>query len=272
MALDSFEISTDIWLELMPIKPGSFKMGSPPDEYGRSEDEILHEVSLSKPFYIGKFPITQKQWRAVMGNDTGIGYSAWNPIESISFYEAIDFCQRLNQILASKLNGKKFRLPTEAEWEYACRAGTHTPFSFGNTCDGSQAMCWCYYNDGGTYPPSEKPGAYAYSMASVGSFQPYNYSGYHWLDDYDDCVYGKIVPNPWGLFDMHGNVGEWCQDWYGQYPSRKGVNPKGPKSGEDKVVRGGSYKDGARSARSAARWYQSPSNSSKLVGLRVVLA
>ena len=111
MAPDSFEIPKEIWLEMMPIKPGSFKMGSPPDEYDRSQDENLHEVILTKPFYIGKFPITQKQWRAVMGNDTGIGYSPYHPIESISFQEANDYCQRLNQILASKLNEKNSGCP-----------------------------------------------------------------------------------------------------------------------------------------------------------------
>ena len=190
------------------VPAGKFKMGLPTTEVGY-EDKTQHKVSLTKPFYMGKFEVTQEQWGAVMGNNPSIRTKgARLPVTDVSWKDCQGFIKKLN----AKTTGG-FRLPTEAEWEYGCRAGTTTAYSFGNKITPKDAN----YDDSKIDKPLE-----------VGSYKP----------------------NAFGLYDMHGNVGEWCEDWHGDYPFAA-TDPKGPTEGEYRVVRGGSFylnESGARSS------------------------
>ncbi len=263
--------------EMVPIKAGSFMMGSPEDEEGRVNDEILHHVSLTKDFYIGKYEVTQEQWQAVMGNDipfssvlkritgdstplsTALGNLFRNinagtcnpsffkgvkqPVERVSWDDAQGFIKKLNEQADVARSGMRFRLPTEAEWEYACRAGTNTPFSWGSTLNGDKANC---------------DGSYPYNTSA---------KGVH-LQQTSDV--GSYPPNAWGLHDMHGNVYEWCEDWYGSYDTNGVTNPKGPTSGHLRVLRGGGWSSYARSCRSANRLGFKQSDMCDYVGFRLV--
>ncbi|MGK7899217.1 MAG: SUMF1/EgtB/PvdO family nonheme iron enzyme [Xenococcus sp. (in: cyanobacteria)] len=182
----SERLSSDVTLEMIAIPGGKFFMGSPLGK-GADDEKPQHEVTI-KPFFMGKYPVTQYQWRTVMGNNPAIFQdSLLQPIEQISWYGAIEFCQRL-----SKTTGKEYRLPSEAEWEYACRAGTTTPFYFGKTITGNLAN---YDATRITYA-KETLGVYRQTTTIVGSFPP----------------------NRFGLYDMHGNVWEWCADnWHDNY-------------------------------------------------------
>ena len=211
-------------LEMVWIPSGTFMMGSPSSEAGRDDDEgPVHEVKISKGFYLGKYEVTQGQWEAVMettpwrGEDyvrTGSAY----PAVYVSWNDAQEFIGRLNAAVGSEV----YRLPTEAEWEYACRAGTITRWSFGNV--ESQLTHYAWY-DANAWDVGEKYG--------------------HRV--------GTKRPNPWGLYDMHGNVWEWVQDWYGDYSSSSVADPTGPSAGSDRVVRGGDFYNDAQYVRSANR-------------------
>lgn len=226
--------------EFVLIQPGTFLMGSPENEAGRFEDETLHEVTITKPFYMQTTPVTQKQWEAVMGNNPSNFKGDDFPVESVSWDDCQQFIQRINQS-----GDGIYRLPTEAEWEYACRAGTGTSFGIhnGHDLDSSQA------NFDGNYPYGEsKKSLYRGHTTPVKSF----------------------APNACGLYDMHGNVYEWVQDWYGAYPSETVSDPQESDSGKCRVMRGGSWYSDARRCRSAYRHYGSPEDGHLHIGFRLV--
>jgi sulfatase modifying factor 1 len=226
--------------EFVLIQPGTFMMGSPEDEVGRFDDETLHEVTITKPFYMQTTPVTQKQWKAVMGNNPSYYKGDNLPVERVSWDDCQEFIQRLNQS-----DDGIYRLLTEAEWEYACRAGTSTPFGIGNGCDLDITQA----NFDGRYPYGKgAEGIYRAATVPVKSF----------------------APNAWGLYDMHGNVWEWCQDWYGDHPKGAVSDPQGPDSGEYKLLRGGSWYYFAKDCRSAIRLNESPENGYSDIGFRLV--
>ncbi|OQX06327.1 MAG: hypothetical protein BWK80_50895, partial [Desulfobacteraceae bacterium IS3] len=228
-----------IGADFVYIPPGEFMMGSPENEPGRRDDETLHRARLTSGFYMQTTPVTQEQWKKLMGNSPSYFKGATLPVENVSWNEAVEFCEKL-----SRNTGKKYRLPTEAEWEYACRAGTDTPFSFGVCLSTDQA------NYDGNYPLKGCPkGNYTGKTVSVASFPS----------------------NDWGLYDMHGNVWEWCQDWYGNYSSNAVTDPTVPSSGLYRVLRGGSWLSLARLCRSANRDWESPVNQRSSLGFRMVL-
>jgi formylglycine-generating enzyme required for sulfatase activity len=219
--------------------PGTFWMGSPLGEEGRGDDEIQHRVTLTRGYWLGTHPVTQAQWRAVMGWKRSSFEGDTLPVESVSWDHCLEFINMLGQ-----KTGKRFRLPSEAEWEYACRAGTATPFHFGETISTDQAN----YDGDFTYGQGKK-GVYRERTTPVGSFPA----------------------DAWGLFDMHGNVFEWCQDWYGPYPSSDIIDPQGDNNGTARVLRGGSWYYGPRLCRSAFRFWLVPSHRYHYFGFRVLL-
>ncbi len=228
------------------IPPGAFLMGSPPGEWQRHNNETQHKVTLTKGFWMGVHPVTQAQWQAVMGDNPSHFCGDDLPVEGVRWEVAVAFCEALG-----KRDGHPYRLPTEAEWEYACRAGTATPFHFGATITTNLAN----YN-----------GRYSYGDTIVPDYRD--------DIDEDDCEDGTtpvgiFPPNAWGLYDMHGNVHEWCADWPGPYPSSDVVDPQGANSRECHVVRGGCWELGPRDCRSADRgWFPIGEG---VVGCRVCL-
>jgi len=229
--------TSSIGMKFIGIAPGSFAMGSPEKEEGATKAETLHKVTLSKAFFMGINTVTQEEWQAVMGNNPSFFKGEKNlPVETVSWDDCQEFCKKL--ALKDK---KPYRLPTEAEWEYACRAGTTTPFSFGDTLSTDQAN----YNGEEVYGKGKK-GIYRAFTTPVGSFPA----------------------NAWGLHDMHGNVWQWCQDWYGDYP-KDAADPQGPATGQIRVVRGGARYNGPALCRSASRQGYLPGYSSSYVGLRI---
>ena len=220
-------------IEMVWIEPGTFQMGTPLSQgVPFSENERpVHEVTISQGFYIGKYEVTQGQWERVMGTrpwqgEVYVRSGSSYPAVYVSWEDAQEFIRRLN----ASLNSDVYRLPTEAEWEYVCRAGTTTRWSFGD--DESQLGHYAWYYDN-AWDVGER---YGHSV-------------------------GTKRANPWGLYDMHGNVWEWVQDWYGStyYRSSPSVDPAGPSSGSHRVLRGGAFGHGAQNVRSAARHRHSPS-------------
>jgi formylglycine-generating enzyme required for sulfatase activity len=216
---------TGIVLRLIPS--GTFTMGSPVTEAGRDGDEAQYEVTLTRAFYCGKFEVTQAQWEAVMGSNPSRCQNAGPaaPVERVSWDDCQEFLKRLCQ-MESVAEGT-YRLLTEAEWEYACRAGTQTPFCYGNDLDSTMA------NFAGAYPYGAGSKGITWGTAlAVGSFRA----------------------NAWGLYDMHGNVEEWCGDWYADAcEGGPQTDPLGPASGEERVVRSGCWINSAGNLRSAFR-------------------
>jgi formylglycine-generating enzyme required for sulfatase activity len=226
------EITNDLGMSFVYIPSGAFTMGSPTDELGRNDDETQHQVTLTKGFYMQTTEVTQGQWQAVMGNNPSQFQDCGDdcPVEKVSWDDAQAFIKRLN----AKDNANKYRLPTEAEWEYACRAGTDNQFSFGDNVNQLGEYAWYRENSNErTHPVAQKK------------------------------------PNPWGLFDMHGNVWEWCQGWYGDYPSGSLTDPKGPSWGASRVLRGGSWIDFPSYLRSAVQIAYHPTGSDNIVGFRL---
>jgi formylglycine-generating enzyme required for sulfatase activity len=238
------------------IKPGSFKMGSPTDETYRGSDETQHTVILTKGYYLQTTEVTQGQWKAIMGhNPSDFKNCGENcPVESVSWDEVQQFIKKLNQ----KEKTLKYRLPTEAEWEYAARAGGKKAFANGRI---TESGC-------GLDPNLDRMGWYCgNSCVKYGG-------GYDCSWCINSCKAGthpvaKKQPNIWGLYDMHGNVWEWCQDIYGEYPTYSKTDPKGPESGGLRVVRGGGWDNGAGDCRSANRRGYEPGSRSDLLGLRL---
>ena len=233
--------TNSIGMKFVLIPKGTFMMGRPSSEPKRDSDERQHRVTLTKGFYLGTTEVTQGQWRNIMGKASSCFPSENRPVENISWNDAQKFIQNLNK----RENTDKYRLPTESEWEYACRAGTTKPFYTGMCIFTDQA------NYKGNYPmPGCSKGRYRKTTTEVESFSP----------------------NKWGLHDMHGNVYEWCDDWYqDDYPSEHIADPKGPTSGSGRVVRGGSWNFIMRHVRSAARGRADPDGRSYDLGFRLVL-
>ncbi|GHU21324.1 hypothetical protein FACS1894172_14560 [Spirochaetia bacterium] len=252
------------------IPGGTFTMGSPESEPDRNDNEVQHKVTVSS-FSMSKYEVTQKEWVEVMGNNPSYFKGDSLPVENVSWYDAIEYCNARSQeegltpaytinkslkdsnntnssdglkwVVTWDRNANGYRLPTEAEWEYACRAGTPTPFSTGNNITTDQA------NYDGRYPYNgNAKGAYRQKTIDVGNF----------------------APNAWGLYDMSGNVWEWCWDWYGNYSSSSQADPTGAAVGSNRALRGGSWDYYAGTLRSAARSRSSATDRDDLVGFRVV--
>jgi len=224
-------------LEMVRIPAGKFTMGSPTNEQDRWDNEgPTHEVTISRDFYLGKYEVTQAQWQAVMGSNPVLGPPGRGPnypIHSVLYSEVLTFISELNRICG---NVGVFRLPTEAEWEYACRAGTTTPYSYGDSP--SDDYMWHPTNSGGA-----------------------------------SHEVGLKLPNPWGLYDIHGNVWEFCSDWYGSYSSEPQVDPQGPSSGSLFMTRGGSWaSEYAGQCRSARRAQNAGNERHTHIGFRLALS
>jgi formylglycine-generating enzyme len=231
-------LTNSIGMKFAWIPPGSFMMGSPTEEWGRNLNEIQHKVTLSKGFYMGVHLVTQEQWQEIMDNNPSRFTGKKNlPVENVSW----DDCQTFIKKLREK-DKKPYRLPTEAEWEYACRAGTTTPFHFGKAISTEQAN----YN-----------GNYIYGNGREG------------MDRGKTTPVGSFPANVWGLHDMHGNVWQWCQDWYGEYPQTFETDPQGPEKGEGRVLRGGSWVNYPEGCRSACRVKNEPGVRDKVCGFRL---
>ncbi len=246
-----FEIPADLQVKMVPIPAGSFTMGSADDDpQARDDEKPAHPVTLAA-FEMMATPVTRQLYQKVVGEDPGWpeGEADDRPVNQVSWEDAAEFCNQLSKLHrlqpAYLLEGDQppqwqrdadgFRLPSEAEWEYACRAGTETPWSFGDN--------------------SEKLGKYAwYTDNSDNAPQPV----------------GTKKPNPWALYDMHGNVWEWVWDWYGEYSAEAREDPSGPDEGKSRVLRGGSFFDPAQLLRSAIRFRGGPEFRDWLIGFRCV--
>ena len=236
-------LDNGVSLKMIRVEPGSFMMGS---ENGESDEKPVHRVTLTQAYYLGETEVTQAQWRAVMGNNPSRFQRDSRPVEQVSWNDAMAFCKKLNDEGRAP-KGWKFTLPTEAQWEFACRAGTTTNYSYGDASD-VQKM-----NFDGNYPyGGGSKGVYRQETVAVKSL------GYK---------------NAWGFYDMHGNVYEWCLDWYGSrsYSSEAVTDPQGPQNGSDRVLRGGGWCTYAQNCRSANRNNDYPDYRYYYYGFRVAL-
>jgi formylglycine-generating enzyme required for sulfatase activity len=242
-------ITNSIGMKLTYIPPGTFSMGSPKDEKDRSEDEEQHEVEITKGFYLGVYEVTQGEYEKVMGANpsyfsskgdgktkvAGVDTSRF-PVESVSYEDAVKFCTTLSALPEEKQKKRAYRLPTEAEWEYACRGGatSKTPFHFGQSLSSDQA----------------------------------NFDGKLGRT----CKVGSYQPNGFGLYDMHGNVWEWCSDWYGKdyYGKSPKRDPQGPSEGSSRVFRGGCWINRAESCAAAYRRTIAPTRANNYLGFRLL--
>jgi formylglycine-generating enzyme required for sulfatase activity len=268
--------------ELSLVHTGEYRMGSPGDERYRRADESQHVVRMTRPFYLGRFEVTQEEYESIMNanpsyfSPSGGGKAQVNglavkrfPVETVSWFDAVEFCNRLSlkdglpayyklaevkkdgQTITSAtvtvLGGNGYRLPSEAEWEFACRAGTTTPFHYGKTSSANSSNVKALIEAGmyGDYPKWKELGR----TTTVGSY----------------------APNAWGFHDMHGNVAEWCQDWYDKdyYGVTPRENPPGPEQGSHKVIRGGSWLVNDSLCRSACRFFHLPREATHYAGFRL---
>jgi formylglycine-generating enzyme required for sulfatase activity len=223
----------DLSLEMLWVKPGTFEMGF--------SDKTRHTVTLTEGFYLGQYEVTQSQWEKVKGNNPSWYKGGDRPVERVSWTDVTSFCDKLtaSERAAGRLPARMtYQLPTEAQWEYACRGGTKTTFSFGDELTAKDAN-------------------YAYDGFGTG------------LQRTSDV--GKYPANGWGFHDMHGNVLEWCADWYGAYPTGAVSDPVGPADGSARVARGGSWYITANLARSAYRLRHVPAFGDYSLGFRLSL-
>jgi formylglycine-generating enzyme required for sulfatase activity len=241
-----------IGMRLTLIPDGTFWMGSPDAEAERRANEgPVHEVRITRPFYLGIHPVTQALYQPLMGANPSYFYQGKrggpeHPVEQVRWDEAVEFCRRLSDLAEERAAGRVYRLPTEAEWEYACRAGTTTPFWWGASASSAQA------NFDGRYPyGGAKKGQYLQRTTRVRSYPA----------------------NPWGLFDLHGNVWEWCADWYAEdyYANSPIEDPKGPERGPGRVLRGGSWGSNGSDCRAAFRNRFGPGSRYHYLGFRAAL-
>ncbi len=270
IAQQSEQVTNTIGMKFRLIPNGTFMMGSKTSEKHSGDDETEHKVTISQPFYLGIYEVTQGQYLSVIGENPSSfqGESAesrvpskkdpqtgriiekekvipkdtsMHPVEEVGWNEAFEFCKRLSALPAEQKAGRTYRLPREAEWEYACRAGTEATYFFGDNPDSLAVYAWCEENSRSEY------GTNPWQPQSVGTRKP----------------------NPWGLYDMLGNVEEWCMDWYGEYPAEPVTDPSGPAGGDGRVVRGGRFIDNYQTMRCARRGYGELARSS--CGFRVVM-
>ena len=243
------EITNGIGMKLVLIHAGSFTMGSPESEIGRNDDETPHEVTMSNSYYLGAFEVTQGQYEKVMGEKpTKIkplkGDPGLYPVTSVKWDDSVLFCRKLSELPNEKAAGRQYRLPTEAEWEYACRATSTTVYCFGD------------------------------STESLGEFASYGEEigrNIAWIENKSRPV-GEKKPNRWGLFDMHGNVWEWCQDWRGSNASVEVIDAIGSFVGPHRVLRGGGWESNPESCRSAFRRQVVPTTYGISMGFRVAMS
>lgn len=233
-------------MEFVLIPAGTFVMGSPKDEPHRSKSEVQHPVTISRPFYMQATEVTLKQWWEVMGKRFFGRRKGTDdmPVTRVSWYDCMKFIKKLN----AQKEGV-YRLPTEAEWEYACRAGTSTAYSWGNRIDCNRAM-------------------YSNNSRKSGECLKYVKSRKMAIDS--AAPVKSYPPNAWGLYDMHGNVWEWCIHWHGDYPTSAMTDPLGPDSGTVKIRRGGSWFGDEYSCRSANRNIGHPASRYRTTGFRLV--
>lgn len=228
----TLEVGRGVTMKLVRVPAGTFMMGSPDEESQRKANEKQHRVTITRDFYMGVYEVTQRQHGAVMGTNPSRYQGLDNPVETISWDDAEAFCRKLSRITKVTV-----QLPTEAQWEYACRAGTITPFNTGRTISTAQA----------------------------------NYDGAAGEVRGKTMAAGSFRPNAFGLYDMHGNVWEWCRDRYAPYPSGDATDPQGPPTGEGRVLRGGSWRHKSRECRSANRDTYRPDRRDSRHGFRVVV-
>jgi formylglycine-generating enzyme required for sulfatase activity len=223
------------------IEPGTFQMGSPKNEPERRENETQHQVTLTKGFWLADSTVTQALWGAVMGENPSRFKGTERPVENVSWKDAQAFIHKMNGMKPEL----KLCLPSEAQWEYACRAGTTTPFYFGGQINSE------WVNFDGTEP---------YNKSKQSEYR-------------ERTIEVRSLPsNDWGLFEMHGNVWEWCQDWYGEYSVKSVVDPQGAESGIYRVLRGGSWIYGGWCCRSAYRFIiRNPTERYGNLGFRLAL-
>jgi serine/threonine protein kinase/formylglycine-generating enzyme required for sulfatase activity len=240
---ETVEVANGVKMTFVLIPPGKFRMGSPQDEKDRDKDEELHEVTLTEPFYLGKTEVTQAQYEALTGDNPSQLKGADRPVELVSWNQARDYAAQLTK---KRHDQHVYRLPTEAEWEYCCRGGRSSfqPFGVGD----GRAISSREANFDGKFP---------YGGADKGPSLA------------STCRVGSYPGNALGLFDMHGNVSEWCADWSGPYPAGAVTNPTGPKEGSVRVVRGGCWIYGARICRAADRSWSSPLYRNNSLGFRL---
>ena len=218
-------------MDFVRIEAGAFQMGSNSSESVEDEKPV-HPVRISRPFYVGTYEVTQGQWEAVMeSNPSRFTGDAARPVENVAWDDVQAFIRQLN----TKEGGTRYRLPTEAEWEYAARAGSTTAYSFGDNASQLGQYAWHDANAGGTTHPV-----------------------------------GRLQPNAWGLYDMHGNVWEWVQGWHGAYANGSVTDPTGSQPGSLGVARGGGWHNGARFCRSAIRRDVAPGDRGASLGFRLV--
>jgi formylglycine-generating enzyme required for sulfatase activity len=251
-------IANSLGMKFVLIPAGTFVMGSPETEKGRHDDEPQHEVTITRPFYLGVHEVTQEQFEKVMGRNPSSfsshgsnkqrvagKSSADYPVDNVTWLDAVAFCEKLGALEKKK---RRYRLPSEAEWEYACRAGSKSVFHLGDNLDAYKAnfcgLIYAAYGNGGAGP-------FLRSTTSVGQYEP----------------------NAFGLYDMHGNVQEWCRDWYAAayYPTAPKEDPQGPLAGAERVLRGGGWAHTGNSVRSAVRNKLAPNKTHYSAGFRVVL-
>ncbi len=255
-------LTNSIGMKLAWIPAGIFRMGSLGAEEGHQHYEgPQHEVTITRPFYLGVYPVTQEQYEQVMGvnpscfSPQGPGSARMGdldtrdfPVECVSWQDAQDFCRRLSQREEEWQRGRVYRLPTEAEWEYACRGGrsSSTPFCFGECLSSALANC---------------NGHHPYGFAPVGPYLERT------------TVVGSYPANAFGLYDVHGNVWEWCADWFANhyYSQSPRADPPGPPAGEGRIIRGGSWGAHAEECRSARRGWLVPGSRGEPIGFRVAM-
>jgi formylglycine-generating enzyme required for sulfatase activity len=239
------QITNSLGMKLVPIAKGKLQMGSLFREEGYRLAEQRHEVTLTRDYWLGAFEVTQAQFLKLMGNNPSQfqgdqidnGESSNHPVDRVSWEDAVEFCNRLSALPEERAARRVYRLPTEAEWEHACRAGSNAPFGFGGQ-ELADDYGWFSSNGQGKSHPV-----------------------------------GKKDPNAWGLHDMHGNVMEWCSDWAGDYPEGAVSDPTGPKEGSSRMIRGGAWLTPAMLGRSGDRAFHFPPDTrSDYVGFRVALS
>ena len=252
-------VTNSIEMKFVEIPAGKFQMGSPDSEIGsRIDERPVHEVEISHPFLLGAYEVTQAEYQRVIGSNpsyfsqTGVGAKKVAgvstdrfPIEQVSWDEATEYCKKLSAMPEEVKAGRTYRLPSEAEWQYACRAGSAAPFHYGNALGSKDA------NINGNFPYGGAPrGPFLGRTAEVGSYKP----------------------NAFGLYDMHGNVAEMVADWYGRsyYSSSPSIDPKGPEQGADRVVLGGSWGTDAVRCRAGFRRSNATSGKAYFFGFRIV--
>jgi formylglycine-generating enzyme required for sulfatase activity len=229
----SVDLGNGVKMDFVLIHPGKFRMGF---DNGDAGERPVHKVTITKPFYMGIYEVTQAQWKAIMGENPATFKGDDLPVENVSWEHCQKFVARLKEKAGQ---GMTCRLPTEAEWEYACRAGSRATYCFGDDDLGLGEYAW-------------------YTRNSEKKTHPV----------------GQKKPNAWGLYDMHGNVWEWCADWYDAryYGKSPGKDPQGPASGDYRVLRGASWYDSPDIVRSAFRYWDYPSYASKYAGCRLVVS